>query len=215
MSKKHLLRWLRPSALSRVDSVSLVSRQSVLGLLLVFLTAFSGNVWGEDEVYKQTIFNSSNNSKGVQDYTSSWTNTTSGFTVNIANGNNNNNGWSSVKFGRKNNASVGTIITNAAIDKAISKVDITIAAATTSKINSAKLYTSTNKSTWTQAGTYTVAANSTKSVSIASPAANLYYKLEFDCASGSSNGLIEISKVEFYTAAAKVPGNSLEPQLCC
>ena len=29
-------------------------------------------------------------------------------------------------------------------------------------------------------------------------AANLYYKLEFDCASGSSNGLITVSKVEYY-----------------
>ena len=30
---------------SRLDSLSLVSRQSVLGILLVFLTLFSGNVW--------------------------------------------------------------------------------------------------------------------------------------------------------------------------
>ena len=49
MSKKHLLSCLRLSVLSRVDSVSLVSRQSVLGLLLVFLTTIFGvgNAWGE------------------------------------------------------------------------------------------------------------------------------------------------------------------------
>lgn len=42
---------LNHTFLTRLDSLSLVSRQSVLGLLLVFLTAFSSNIWGADTEY--------------------------------------------------------------------------------------------------------------------------------------------------------------------
>ena len=88
---------------------------------LVFVLGV-GNVWGTEAVYKETTFNSTNNSKSVSSYTESWSNTTSGFQVNLVNANNNNNGWNCIKMGRKNNASVATIITNSAIDKKINLV---------------------------------------------------------------------------------------------
>ena len=160
-------------------------------------------MWAADVVYKTALFGSSYNSKGVSNYTDTWTATKDGFTVSLTNFNNNNNGWNYVKCGRKNNASVATIITNAVVDKAVTKVDITIDEVTTDKINSIKLYTSSDKSTWTEAGSYTV-AKGTKSVSLASPTANLYYKVEFDCASGSANGLLTLSKVEYYYSSTKV-----------
>lgn len=142
---------------------------------------------------------SSYNGSSVSSYTASWDATKDGFKVNMANFNNNNNNWSYVKCGRKNNASVATIITDAAITEAIKTVTITIDALTADKINSITLYVSSSKTEgWTSAGTFTKATGD-QFVTIASPAENKYYKLEFDCASGSSNGLLTLSKAVFST----------------
>ncbi|MCR5850861.1 MAG: chitobiase/beta-hexosaminidase C-terminal domain-containing protein [Bacteroidaceae bacterium] len=166
-------------------------------LLLCALIVGSGTAWAGEAVYKTALFGSSYNSQTISSYTAEWSATNDGFTVNLANFNNNNNGWAYVKCGRKNYESVATITTSAAIDKAITKVVLTIDAITASNVNSIKLFTSSNGSTWTEAGVYSKATGA-QSVEISSPEANLYYKAEFDCASGSSNGLVTISKVEYY-----------------
>lgn len=176
----------------------------IAALMLLAMFANPMRVMGQtraDEVYSTCLFGSSYNSTSIGDYTSTWTTTNEGFTWTIVNGNNNQNAWSVVKFGRKNNASVGSITTAAKYSSAVTKVNVTIDDLTASKINSITLYTSSDNSTWTTAGTFTK-AKGTQSVSISSPAANLYYKVEFDCASGSSNGLITVSKVEYYIAGA-------------
>ena len=141
-------------------------------------------------------WNSTNNSKSVSSYTASWSVTADGLTCNMANWNNNNNSWAYVKCGRKGNASVATIITATAITEAISDVTLTIDAITAASVNSIKLYISDDGSTWTEEGSFTKAAGD-QTVSVASPAANKYYKLEFDCASGSANGLVTVSKLVF------------------
>ncbi len=142
---------------------------------------------------------SSYNGSSVSSYTATWDATKDGFKVNMENFNNNNNNWSYVKCGRKNYASVATIITDAAITEAIKTVTITIDALTAISINSITLYVSSSKTSgWTSAGTFTKATGN-QSVTIASPAANKFYKLEFDCASGSSNGLLTLSKVVYST----------------
>lgn len=158
-------------------------------------------MWATDVVYKTALFGSTNNSKGIGSYTDTWYSTTDGFRVNIVNFNNNNNGWNGqIKCGRSGNQSTATIITHAAIDKAVTKVSIKIDAITTSKITSITLYTSTNGTSWSSAGTY-AKATGTKEVTLSSPAANLYYKLEFVCTSGSSNGLCTISEIKYYVTA--------------
>ena len=173
-------------------------------LLLCALVVGSGSLWAVDKVYKTALFGSTNNSKGVSSYTTTWYSTTDEFRVDIENFNNNNNGWSGqIKCGRNGNASVATITTNAAIDKAVTKVAIKIEAINSSNTNSIKLYTSSNGSTWTEAGSFTKSTG-TKEVSLASPTANLYYKVEFDCKSGSGNGFNSISKVEYYYSVAEV-----------
>ena len=163
----------------------------------LLLLAVASTAWGAEEVYKTALFGSDYNSQGVSSYTATWTATNSGFTVSLVNFNNNNNNWNVVKCGRKNNASVATITTSDAIDKAVSKVAVTIDAITADKVNSIKLYTSADNSTWTEAGTFDKSTG-TKEVSLSTPTANWYYKVEFDCASGSSNGLVTVSKVEYY-----------------
>ena len=179
-------------------------------LPLVLLTLSVSDVWAIDaSAYKEAKFGSSYNSKGVSSYTDSWSSTYNSFRVDITNGNNNSNGWSYIKFGRKNNTSVGTIITSNSIDKRITKVEITIDALTASKINSIKLYTSANGSSWSSSiGTFTKATGTQKVyIPAVNQSANLYYKIEFDCASGSSNGLITISSVKFYRSSFTVTYN--------
>lgn len=163
--------------------------------LLLISLSLTTSLWSAESVFKTALFGSDYNSDGVSSYTDTWTSTNDGFTVTIVNGNNNSNAWSYVKFGRKNYASVGEI-TSPSINKKITKVEITIDAINAGATNSIKLYTSSNGSTWTEIGSYTEATGA-QSVTLSSPAANLYYKVEFDCAS-SSNGFIQISRVDYY-----------------
>ena len=94
--------------------------------LIAILCGVGSTAWGAEEVYKTALFGSDYNSGSIGSYTATWTATNNGFTVDLANFNNNNNSWSYVKCGRKNNASVGTITTSTAIDKAITKIVVTI-----------------------------------------------------------------------------------------
>ena len=142
------------------------------------------------------LFGANYNSKNISSYTSTWTATNNGFTCTLANWNNNNNGWSYVKAGRKGYASVATITTGA-VPEALTTVTMTVDAVTASKINSLKLYVSTSAD-FASKQTYTaVAAQGDVVFNISQPVANAYYKIEVDCASGSSNGLIQVSKVVY------------------
>ena len=168
--------------------------------LLAALLLMSGLSWAQtraEEVYSTCLFGSSYNQQSVGSYTATWTTTNGDFSWTIVNGNNNNNAWNYVKFGRKNNASVGEITTADAYGQAITRVDLTIDAITADKVNSIKLYTGSDNETWTEAGSFSKATG-LQTVTLANPAGSLYYKIEFDCASGSSNGLVTVSKVEYY-----------------
>lgn len=182
----------------------LLSRISkcLLGLSLAFgvgtlIGKAASRVDAGQAIYKTALFGSSYNSKGTNKYDQSWSSTNNGFTVDLVNFSNNNNGWDFVKCGRNGTASVGTITTHSVIDKAVTKVAITIDALTKSKINSITLSSSANGSSYTNLGTFDKSTG-VKEVSVSLPTANQYYKLTFDCASGSSNGLITISRVDYY-----------------
>ena len=177
--------------------------------LLVFMTPTMAG-WGQtrttEEVYSTCLFGKDyDNNTTVNDYQSTWTATNGNFSWAIVNGNagyqggSNPSWWGYVKFGRKSDASVGNIITQTAYNEAITKVELTIdAILDATKVNSIKLYTSSNNSSWAEVGSFDIATG-TKTVTLANPAANLYYKIEFNCqAHGSKNGIIQVSKVEYY-----------------
>lgn len=175
-------------------------------MLVAILCAGFTSAWGAEEVYKTALFGSSYNSKGVSGYTNvSFNATNNAFVVAVANFNNNNNGWNFIKCGGKNGAYTGTITTAATIDQAITKVAVTIDAITANNVTSIKLYSSSDNSTWSEAGTFDKSTG-VKVVNLSSPTANLYYKIEFVCTKGSSNGLVTVSKVEYYY---NVGGNPL------
>lgn len=166
--------------------------QSVVAELLCKVT--TGDV---ESVEYELLFGTEYNSAKISSYTATWTATNNGFTCTLANWNNNNNGWSYVKAGSKNFASVATITTKDAMPEALTTVTMTIDAVTAAKINSLKLYVSTDVN-FTTKDTYTVtAAKGDVVFNISTPVANAYYKIEVDCAQGTSNGLITVSKVIF------------------
>ena len=169
-------------------------RSIIMRLMMVMMIVGGWNVVrGQDVVYKTLTFPDDNNSNNhVQNYTSTWTAQIEDDWWSISKFNNNNWNWAYIKAGSKSFTSVATITTSAAYTEAITKVDITIDAITVDKINSIKLYTSSNGSEWTEAGSYTKSTG-IQSVILSSPSANLYYKIEFDCGTGgSSNGFVTI-----------------------
>ena len=159
---------------------------------------FYGVGWTGDVEYKTLTF-PEGNSKGVSSYATTWYATINGFRWDIENFNNNNNGWSYIKTGNKTTASLGTITTNTTIDKAITKVVVTVDACTPTSINSTSLEIASNSAFSTNLQTVTVAASTGElTYNVPTPTVNQYYRLKFDCKKASSNGIITISKVQYY-----------------
>ena len=129
------------------------------------------------------------NSGAISSYEKSWTATKDGHTWNIENFNNNNNVWEFIRAGRKNTASVAKISTQTS--EKMSTVTITVDAVTANNINSITLLVN-----GTSAGTFAIATgNQTVTIPEEMRALNATYTIVFDCAAGSKNGLITISKV--------------------
>lgn len=143
------------------------------------------------------MFGTVYNQRSIYNYTSTWNVIYDDFECTLANWNNNGNGWNYVKAGRENNASVATITTSSPIPEAMTAVTMTVDAVTTSKINSLKLYVSSDAG-FTSPDEYSATPRTGDvTFSITAPVPDAYYKIEVDCASGSSSGLITVSKVVF------------------
>lgn len=141
----------------------------------------------------------------VGGYDKTWTATTGTTSFSIVNFNNNNwnKDWTYIKCGRKKVASVASIATASAIATKIDKVVLTLGAYDTSLINSAKLYVAT-KADFSDAKTSDlVYASGQGTMTVATPAANMYYKVVFDCQAGSGNGFVQVSKVILWVNAAE------------
>lgn len=163
----------------------------LIAAIFATASAFAG-------VYKTALFGKTYNSKGVSAYNVGWAATNEGFTVNLQNWNNNNNGWEFVKGGSKNNASVATISTDQPIDKAVSKVVVTVGAITVASVESTKLYVASDSSFKTVIQTIDVKpASGELEFVITNPTENLYYKFEASCKK-SKNGVIQVNKLEYY-----------------
>ena len=145
---------------------------------------------------------------GVTGYTDTWEATRDGFTWEMANWNNNNayvgtnpkqpTNWTYIKAGRKNNKSVATIKTKTTMPEAISTVTMTIDVITATKVNSIKLdVLSADETTVKETITADKKAKGDCVFKITNPQQDCKYKITVDCASGTSNGLITVSKVVY------------------
>lgn len=184
-----------------------------LSILFAALLISVSNIFAADVVYKTISFAADNNTRGeeVGSYTKTWESTTNGFTVSIANFNNNKwDKWNYIKCGRKDNASVATITTKAAIDKAITKVVVTIDGVTADKVNSATLTVASDAEFTKDVQTITVtAAKGELPYVVTTPAENMYYKLTYDCKSSTKNGFVQISKIEYYITAPDIEATAI------
>ncbi len=143
----------------------------------------------------------------VSGYTTTWEATRDGFTWEMANWNNNNayvgtkqnpTDWTFVRAGRRNNKSVATITTKTTMPEAISTVTMTIDKITTKSVNLIKLEVlSADGKTVKETITADKKVAGDYAFTITKPQQDCKYKITVDCASGSSNGLITISKVEY------------------
>lgn len=143
----------------------------------------------------KVTFNATNNSKGISSYTSSWSATANGITLNIINFNNNNNGWSYIKCGSKNGASVASLSTGMA--QRITKVVVTLDKI--SSVNNFYLEVATDADFTNVVEIVDGKMASGKQAFVVSaPAAGMFYRIVFDCAQSSSNGTVQVSAVEFF-----------------
>ena len=141
-------------------------------------------------------------SNGVSAYAIEWAAKKGANTWTIVNFNNNkwNNRWTYIKCGSKNSDSVASITLDQPVSYAVKKVVVTVdKISDASKIKSSKLVVASNSafSANVQEVPVTLSAAGSINFTVSAPAANLYYKLVFDCAQASANGVIQLSKVVY------------------
>lgn len=175
----------------------------ILRISMIAVLALIAN-FSFGQAYKTLTFPDDNKDNNkVQVYNKTWTAKIGTDTWSIKNFNNNywNKSWKWIKCGSKNNASVGTITTDFAIDKAISYVVINIDnIQNVSSVNSIKLEVTSDKEGNTVLETVNLEkiAAGDAVFTITTPKENCYYKLSFDCQKVKNNGLITVTKVEYY-----------------
>lgn len=173
----------------------------ILRISMIAVLAFIANV-SFGQAYKTLTFPDDNKDNNkLSAYNKTWTAKIGTDTWTIENFNNSNwNNWKWIKCGSKNFTSVGTITTDFAIDKAISSVVVNIDKVTTASVNSIKLEVTLDKEGKTVLETVNLDKIATGDAvfTIKTPKKNCYYKLLFDCQKGTSNGLITVTKVEYY-----------------
>lgn len=164
----------------------------MVALLCASLSSFA------DGVYKTLTFPCADQPE-IAGYTNDWKGTCDGIVWSIKNFNNNKNAWNFIKCGRKNNASVATI-TSSEIDAAISKVVVTMDVATKAYINTTYLEVAPDTffTTGCQKTEVSISGKGVIEYVVNNPETNRFYRLTFDCAPAKDNGVIQISKVEFY-----------------
>lgn len=174
----------------------------ILRLTFVALLALVSNMGFADEPYKTLTFpdeNKANNA--VSAYDKAWIATIGDFSWTITYFNNYEwNGWTYIKCGSKKKASTASIATSSAMDKAIGIVVVTIDNITAQSVNSISLQVASDEAF--SDVKETVKADKLEKgemqFEVTEPAANLYYKLVFDCQKGKNNGLVQVSKVKYY-----------------
>ena len=161
-------------------------------------------------VYKTVKFGPTYNSKGVQAYTSSWSTTNEGFTCNIVNANNNNNGWEYIKMGTS-----GSITTDSYIDKAITSVTLSVTAITASNIKSITLKVS-NENTFPEESTTSISLDKSKfvtgdmEIAVPTPEANKFYQIAIEA---SVTKAISISQITFnISKSSSNPAEEIEKE---
>lgn len=139
----------------------------------------------------------------ISSYASDWLAKIGDYSWTITAFNNNSwKDWKYIKCGSKNTATVASIATVTPIPNKVTKVIVTFDKISASdKIKSASLIVASNAEYATVLETVPMTLENAAAVSkeyvVSSPAEGAYYKLVFDMDKTSSNGTIQISKIEY------------------
>lgn len=168
---------------------------------MMFILAISVG-WAAETAYETLQFGTDYNFSGCQSYTATWNAKSDKYEWILYGFNNNNtyvngNGtWEYVKCGSQKAAIDATIKTKTAIDKAITKVVVTVDATKNSTGSKLEVASDANFNSILQTVNATLAVGDV-TYTIATPAKNCYYRLTFNQAKGK-NGDTQISKVVCY-----------------
>lgn len=122
--------------------------------------------------------------------------------------NNNKWAWSFIRGGRKDYASTGFIKTKTAISNEITKVVVTVDSVTASNVDSTSLKIASDSTFTSDVQTISGPAIKTGEMvyTVPNPVANSFYNLEYSFKSGSGNGFIQISKIDYrYESSIPIP----------
>ena len=141
-------------------------------------------------------------------YTATWTaSMTAGGAWSISAFNNYQNTWTSIRAGWKTAATTATIATTSACEPAIGEIVVTVETlSSTSSVTSAYLQVASDADFSTIVETVTIddatitAGAGDWTYTITTPTKNAYYKLVYEMAQCSSNGVLRISQVAYYEA---------------
>ena len=198
------LRYTEPVTLTDGQTIKAIAYCTGLTPSAVVSASYTAPTAGD----KTLLFGAEYNNQKVGSYTNEWTVTCDGFTWNMTNWNNNNNGkgevntngtWTFVRAGSKNAASVATIETADVIPSTIASVTMTIdALKETDKINSFYLEVYEGETVAeTVKGDREKLDKGDYAFNISNPKANCKYKITFDIQKTGSNGIIQLSKVVY------------------
>ena len=143
-------------------------------------------------------------------YTATWTaSMTAGGAWSISAFNNYQNTWTSIRAGWKTAATTATIATTSACEPAIGEIVVTVETlSSTSSVTSAYLQVASDADFSNIVETVTIddatitAGAGDWTYTITTPTENAYYKLVYELAKCSSNGILRISQVAYYEAEA-------------
>lgn len=190
-----------------------------LRFLFVMLLAMIWSAgWAAETVYKTLSF-PDEKKENCSSYTKTWNATIGNDSWKIANFNNNNwkDNWAWIKCGSKKAASTATITNSTAFDQPITKVVVNASVIKeVAKIETIKLETSKEANFASISEAVTLDLKTLKSgdltFELKTPIENGYYKLTFDCAKTSSNGIIQVDKVDYYINDSKTSTTLEFPQ---
>ena len=189
-------------------------KQKFLTFLTLF-TLFFGVGWATETAYETLQFGKDYNYSGSQSYTSTWNAKSDKYEWILYGFNNNNtysngNGtWTYVKCGSKNSAVAATIKSKKAIDKAITKVVVTVDATKNSNGSKLEVASDADFNNILQTVNATLSAGNV-TYTISKPTENCYYRLTFDQKKGSK-GDTQISKVVCYYDPDASGGDTPQP----
>jgi hypothetical protein len=164
----------------------------------VTVSQAAGNTGGGEAQSVTCSFTSSTMQANANGYSNSWNNISDGVTFKVTNANNNNKSWSYIRVGAKNTTNnISTVSTASTLGFGVKTV--TVSCETLRGSGTITVYVASDAAFTTAVQTVSAAiATSDIVLTVPTPTANMYYKVEFKCTNTSgTNGVANIKKIVY------------------